>query len=69
MPKKTYALLKVSKSRKKVCCPRFSKQTNTGTFLCTEKCPSVRFFGESRTTYFFSRFTDLYQRPAFLSIS
>ena len=45
--------LKVSKSRKKNCCHRFSKKTNAGAFLCTEKCPSIRFFGESRTTNFF----------------
>ena len=38
--------LKVSKSRKKICCPRFSKIMNAGAFLCTEKCPSVRFFGD-----------------------
>ena len=51
--------LKVSKSQKKICCPRFSKKTNAGAFLCTEKCPIVHFFGESRITYFFLRFTDL----------
>ena len=55
----TALVLKVSKSRKKICCPRFLKK-NAGAFLCTEKCPSVCFFGESRTTIFFLRFTDLY---------
>ena len=37
-----------------------SKKTNAGAFLCTEKCPSFRFFGDFRTTIFFSIFTDLW---------
>ena len=49
----TALVLKVSKSRKKICCPRFSKKMNAGAFLCTEKCPSIRFIGKSRTTNFF----------------
>ena len=29
------------------------KKRKAGAFLCTDKCPSVRIFGESRTTFFF----------------
>ena len=41
--------LKVSKSRKKDVVLDSSKKTNAWAFLCTEKCPGVRFLEESRT--------------------
>ena len=46
--------LKVSKSQKKYVVLDSPKKTpKAGAFLCTEKCPSVHFLGESRTTNFF----------------
>ena len=49
----TALVLKVSKSRKKNCCPKFSKKMNAGAFLCTGNCPSVRFFLENLGHQFF----------------
>ena len=48
-----FIYVKVSKSRKKKNCPRFSKKTNARAYLCTEKCLSVRFFEKSRISYIF----------------
>ena len=38
-------LIKVRKSRKKICCSGFFKKTNAGEILCTENCPQRSFFG------------------------
>ena len=57
--KTSECILKVNKSQKKYFVLDSPKKTNAGAFLSTEECPSVRFFGESKTTYFFPRFTDL----------
>ena len=44
--------LKVSKSQKQNRLSYILPKIERWGIFCTEKCPSVRFLGESRTTYF-----------------